>query len=223
MKTQSEAVNWIKYQNGSQKVGNGQCVALARKYVTFLGYPQPPLVNGAKDLWDVNWGPNFTKIPVSKPAQPGDIPIWNGNEGNGDGHIACLVNTIPDGFRSVDQNWGGQYPHFVNHTLKNVIGYVRPKFKEGDMLTEHGQDVLYRFYLGKNVPKSARKYVGKVTFDEESKRIRSLKSFNPKTIEAAKNGTLKAEDHLPKALRTVYVPPKQDDAQELKKGLYRVN
>ncbi len=158
MKTQQEAVAWAKSKVGGPRIGDGQCVPFVRAYIDFLGYPQPPLVPGAKDLWPLNWGPDFTKISVGLPSRPGDIPIWNSNVGGGFGHISVEVAPKLARFDSVDQNWNnvvpgpGDPPALINHDKSNVLGFVRPKFKEDDVTSRTTAIWLLRTLTHKHSP-----------------------------------------------------------------------
>lgn len=60
--------------------------------------------------------------------QKGDIMVWNGNVGNGCGHVAiCTGEGNTSYFYSYDQNWGTKPMHKVKHSYDNVYGVLRPK------------------------------------------------------------------------------------------------
>lgn len=57
----------------------------------------------------------------------GDIMVWNGNVGNGAGHVAiCTGEGTTSYFYSYDQNWNGKAMHKVKHEYANVYGVLRP-------------------------------------------------------------------------------------------------
>lgn len=144
MKTQSEAIQWAISQEGKLLPWGGysQCVAFIRNYVDFLGYKQPPFAPGAKDLWTVDWGPEFTK--QSSP-QPGDIGILGPSAVNKDGHIDIVIEVVPGSLVTMDQNvtnaiLGGTTGSPVDKIVwrypnNRFLGFIRPKFKEESMLT----------------------------------------------------------------------------------------
>lgn len=113
---------------------------------------------------------------------------------------------------------GSKYITYAHLSSVNVkVGQVI-KGEEKNMLTNEEIDVLYKFYLGMSTPSVQRKkYVGKVTFKEMQDFLLRSDSYM-RRIELAKKGTLKPENHLPKALQTAYVEPTYE---EVKETLYR--
>ncbi len=109
----------------------GQCVDLYRLYVQqVLGFPQSPLVVGAKDIWDTAPEEYYEKIKcmaINRP-QLGDIVVWNEHTGKGYGHVAVCLYAHVSVFCSLDQNWPeGKQCARVFHDYQHVIGWLRPK------------------------------------------------------------------------------------------------
>ena len=102
-----------------------QCVDLIRQYCKELGYPQFPIVKGAKDLWTVCDTTQYNKIGSPQPETPqkGDIIVWNMKPY---GHAAVFDKEIgKDNFQSIDQNWGGKpFVQLVAHRWKDVLGFI---------------------------------------------------------------------------------------------------
>lgn len=115
-------------------VYGAQCVDLVAVYCRENG--KPVAYANAKDWWGnpaVAGGFDFIKnnpADLKQVPKKGDIIIWGGNlaGSGGYGHIAIFDSVVSPGvFKSFDQNWGGQYAHFVNHGWNNVIGWLTPK------------------------------------------------------------------------------------------------
>lgn len=114
-----------------------QCVDLICEYLSDNNKRQCIAWANAKD-WanhpamrsDFDWTDNnpndFNQIPSR-----GDIIVWGGGLPNsgGYGHIAIWDMVTGAGrFQSLDQNWGGQYVHFVpNHNWDYILGWWTPK------------------------------------------------------------------------------------------------
>lgn len=67
---------------------------------------------------------NYNQVP-----NRGDIIIWSGDlpGSEGYGHIAIFdMVTGAGSFQSLDQNWHGQYVHFVQHNWSYVLGWLTP-------------------------------------------------------------------------------------------------
>jgi len=100
----------------------------------------------------------------------------------------------------------GVHLHFYMYEsgkrVTNITKWLNDAIAEEkkDMLTKHGQDVLYRFYLGRSVDAGSRKYVGKHTFDQESARIRRSKEYS-NNIKAVKAAKTKQNNQLPSQMR----------------------
>ena len=80
----------------------------------------------------------------------GAIGVWNGNVGNGKGHLAIVLKANLLTFTSLDQNWPTGAPVTeVKHNYHNVDGFliVRPK----DIISEYARlrssmyDLLAKF------------------------------------------------------------------------------
>lgn len=117
----------------------GQCVDLYRQYVQeVLELPQPNPVSGAKLLWesfdiDKNLYTYYDKISNSTFGIPekGDVVIWNGNAGNGYGHVSIFLEGGILSFKSFDQNWPTlSVCTITEHNYKNIYGWLRPKISK---------------------------------------------------------------------------------------------
>lgn len=113
-----------------------QCVDLYRQYVKeVLGYPQSPLVEGAKDIWDTYLPDYYQRIentPYGVPEK-GDIVIFGDTMGKY-GHVSIFIEGTASRFTSFDQNYPtGSLCHKQGHTYNAVLGWLRPLKKENDM------------------------------------------------------------------------------------------
>lgn len=112
-----------------------QCVDEVAQYCVDNGKPiayanakdwanNPALYSGF--TWVANDPNNYYQVP-----KRGDIIVWSGAlpGSGGYGHIAIFDMIVKPGvFQSLDQNWGGQYVHFVpNHTWDYILGWWTPK------------------------------------------------------------------------------------------------
>jgi len=105
----------------------GQCVDIAKQYFQdILGLPI--FIGNAIDYW-TNLPQGFTKIvktPTNFPQQ-GDIIIWSKTLGQY-GHISICSQADLNSFTSFEQNWPKGSPcHFMRHTYKYVLGWLRKK------------------------------------------------------------------------------------------------
>lgn len=77
-------------------------------------------------IWTDNNPSDFSQVP-----NRGDIVVWSGDlpGSEGCGHIAIFDMVVSAGvFQSLDQNWGGQYVHFIpNHNWDYILGWFTPK------------------------------------------------------------------------------------------------
>ncbi|KKK75921.1 hypothetical protein LCGC14_2868880 [marine sediment metagenome] len=106
-----------------------QCVDLANAYIRdVLGLKIIEWTN-AKDF-PSKAGSNYEYIkntPLGVPKR-GDLIVWNGNVGGGNGHIAIFMKGGIMGFTSFDQNWSTKERCKVEtHTYRNVAGWLRPR------------------------------------------------------------------------------------------------
>ena len=137
----------------------GECVALIAHYCIDNG--KPLAYANAKDWWlhpaltgafefIQNNPTDYNQVPLR-----GDVVIWNGAlaGSGGYGHIAVYDAKVSPGiFRSLDNNWGGRYVHFVTHNYNNVQGWFRPKQvsipQGGNMTTAEAQKIVTGVYRG---------------------------------------------------------------------------
>lgn len=112
-----------------------QCVDLIKAYLNKVFGIKPGSWGNAKYYW-LNFSKhseltkNFTKIANTASFVPkkGDIMVWDGNQGNGCGHVAiCTGEGTTSYFYSYDQNWNGKEMRKVKHGYDNVYGVLRPK------------------------------------------------------------------------------------------------
>ena len=133
---------FIAKYNGQGKDYDGvygnQCVDLIKFYLKDMFGLFPGAWGNAVDYFTRPNPAILTRFNVitnrptdlSQVPSRGDIMVWSGNTpgSGGAGHIAIYDGKVSPGvFRSLDQNWGGMYVHFVNHNYTNVIGWLHPK------------------------------------------------------------------------------------------------
>lgn len=123
----------------------GECLSLVKWYIKECFDINPPAsgCNGAKcyySLFPSPLGTVFKKVAKETGLIPkkGWIAVWDGNFGNGSGHIGIIANkeSTTEYFHSIDQNWEGKQAKIVRHTYQNVHGFLVPiseNQKEKDM------------------------------------------------------------------------------------------
>ncbi|MFT4245058.1 MAG: CHAP domain-containing protein [Micrococcaceae bacterium] len=110
-----------------------QCVDLFDYYFQDMTGEDPPMVEGAKDLWDMpgNIGTYFKQVPASETPQQGDVAIWGSSWGGGYGHVAIVIKSADDGNIQVLANnvdGSGSQPALVNNSsTSGLLGYLRPQ------------------------------------------------------------------------------------------------
>ncbi len=126
--------NFLNTYLGKGGVGNtaenvGQCVGLVEKYINEVLAGQQ-IWGNAKDLL-TNADRNFYDIIDNTPDNMpviGDIAVWNGNLGNGNGHTSIVIAANLYHLSSFDANWTPQSPCvFVNHDYSNIVGWLHKK------------------------------------------------------------------------------------------------
>ena len=134
---------------------DGECVSLIAHYSLDNG--KPIVYANAKDWWNhpaltgafdfiINNPSDYKQVPPR-----GAIVIWNGAlaGSKGFGHIAIFDAVVSPGvFRSLDNNWGGRYVHFVTHNWNNVIGWMIPKSNTpiGGAIMIPNKDIATKLY-----------------------------------------------------------------------------
>ena len=129
---------FVEKYNGT-KVGDGQCVALIKKYESEVLGITPVAVGNAHNYYDnyenekflyTNYN-RYENNGVNLP-KAGDLIVWSTAVGGGAGHIAIAYREIKkDSFISFDQNWNT--PLLCNietHSYSNVLGWLRFKSYE---------------------------------------------------------------------------------------------
>jgi len=88
----------------------------------------------ARDLLDNAPDEYYEKL--SGNPQRGDVVVWGQRPY---GHVGIFIEGNGNGFNSFDQNYGGHLEpcQIVNHTYKNVIGFLRPR--KGNMGIDDNQ------------------------------------------------------------------------------------
>jgi hypothetical protein len=113
----------------------GQCLSLTKWYIKDCFNIAPPASgsNSAFGYWS-NFpsplGTKFKKVEYTTGMTIPEwcIPIWNTNVGNGYGHIAVRTDkkSTTSNFESLDQNWNTKVATLVNHTYKDLRGWLAP-------------------------------------------------------------------------------------------------
>ena len=145
--TQSAALTWIYAQEGEylnvDEINGAQCVDLVKAYYAFLTGDISWHKKGLGNAWEYvsNEKPSictrYTNTPTFLPL-PGDVAVWNQNEGGGDGHVAIVVSADLNNFVSLDQNWPKGYPcNYRNHNYNNISCFIRPTWT-GSTITVPG-------------------------------------------------------------------------------------
>lgn len=118
----------------SSKEASFQCMDLAYLWVFCHFVPKISIQHAC--AYQVYKMPNYvTKyyfdiIPNTATFVPetGDLGVFDATKENPAGHICvCTGEGDTNGFRSLDQNYGGSYVRFVWHDYKNFFGVLRLK------------------------------------------------------------------------------------------------
>jgi len=127
----------------------------------------------AKDML-VNGEASGVYVKVDTP-QLGDVVIWGTQMGQW-GHIAIFKSGTKSSFVSFDQNYPlGSNCHFVNHTSRGVIGYLRAK----NALGQEGELTMSQYdNLVVELDKTRRAIVDemRVTFYQKGLEVTNLKN-----------------------------------------------
>lgn len=189
---------------GNPRTGTwkGQCVSATRRYMEEVHGVRTGIWGHAKDYWN---NPNVLKhYSVVKTPKTGDIVVYGANQSNIYGHIGMY-----DGGRLLSSNYNVPLKLTVAGLgYPNRLGYLRKKTKEKTMTT-NAVNVLFRLYLGQSPTARQMQDYKKLTFDAGKKRIESSGSYKTRVAQA-KQGTLKANAHLPTALRNIFKPVTTD-------------
>jgi tetratricopeptide (TPR) repeat protein len=135
-RARQRAVDWTISQIGNEIKGTygAQCVELIKAYYRWFGVETS--WGNAHHYWVNTLPDGWTRIAYTAEfiPQPGDIAVWDTNEGGGFGHVAIIISANIDNFTSVDQNWfdmcleHGSKAAEVIHDYTHVFGVIRPKF-----------------------------------------------------------------------------------------------
>lgn len=147
-KTKKEALKYIGSLEGKGWDFDGyygwQCYDLANMYWNFLT-GESLKGSSAKNIHKDNVAGLKGKAEVIKNtpdfiAQPGDLVIFNGNYGQGYGHVGIVTNGNYDGkvmqFVSLDQNWYGgglgktEVAQKIVHNYDFPMHFIRPLYKK---------------------------------------------------------------------------------------------
>lgn len=140
-KTQAEAYSYMNKLVGKGWDFDGsfgwQCFDLVNFYWNYLTGGQ---LYGlyAKDIPFKNNFNGLATVYENTPSflpQKGDIVVWNGNWGEGCGHVAIVHSANINTFVSLDQNWWGggrnktEVAQYITHTYDFPMYFIRPHFK----------------------------------------------------------------------------------------------
>lgn len=140
-KTQAEAYSYMNKLVGKGWDFDGsfgwQCFDLVNFYWNYLTGGQ---LYGlyAKDIPFKNNFEGLATVYENTPSflpQKGDIVVWNGNWGEGCGHVAIVYSANINTFVSLDQNWWGggnnktEVAQYITHTYDFPMWFIRPQFK----------------------------------------------------------------------------------------------
>lgn len=143
--TEEEAVEWLNSQIGT-RVGNGQCVELAKKYYELFGASAS---GDGKDY--INNVPDSTWVQIKYTGTPldvktGDVCVWattkwTDNEGthfNEYGHVGIVSQMTADGFEFYHQNPDPVAVGSFNYGREGweFLGIVRPPINGGIALPD---------------------------------------------------------------------------------------
>ena len=134
--SQSEAVAWIRAQEGSTYAGDFgyQCVDLVRAYYSYLGQAAPygnanAYLSGSAQFTPGGWTAHYGTNGI----QPGDITVWTGGE---NGHVALVVEVGASSCTVMQQNGDGNghlrteasKGHYGTQYFSGITGYIHPDF-----------------------------------------------------------------------------------------------
>lgn len=149
MKTQAEAVAWLKAQVGKHldydRQYGQQCFDFFNYYFQFLTgvgpYAEGYGVQGAKDIWNVAADAKFfvkvannPKLPNQIPV-PGDILIYNATWGAGFGHVEVVESADVHGVHVIGENEHNNPAEGVVRVYRTwspivggLIGWLHPRY-----------------------------------------------------------------------------------------------
>ncbi|WP_239724713.1 MULTISPECIES: N-acetylmuramoyl-L-alanine amidase [unclassified Mammaliicoccus] len=93
--------------------------------------------------------------------QKGDIVVWNGNWGEGAGHVAIVQSANINTFVSLDQNWWGggrnktEVAQYISHTYDFPMYFIRPHYKAKSTVKDKVTSVV----KPNTKPKTKKKFV----------------------------------------------------------------
>ena len=93
--------------------------------------------------------------------QKGDIVVWNGNWGEGAGHVAIVQSANINTFVSLDQNWWGgganktEVAQYISHTYDFPMYFIRPHYKTKSTVKDKVTNVV----KPNTKPKTKKKFV----------------------------------------------------------------
>lgn len=93
--------------------------------------------------------------------QKGDIVVWNGNWGEGAGHVAIVQSANINTFVSLDQNWWGgganktEVAQYISHTYDFPMYFIRPHYKVKSTVKDKVTSVV----KPNTKPKTKKKFV----------------------------------------------------------------
>ncbi|WP_239733147.1 N-acetylmuramoyl-L-alanine amidase [Mammaliicoccus sp. J-M41] len=158
MKTQAESVKYINAMEGTfvdfDLAYGYQCYDVANKYWYYVtGRKLYGLY--AKDIPKDNNFKGYATVYENTPSflpLPGDLVVWNGNYGEGCGHVAVVTQATLSQFQVIENNWlGGGYvsgkPGWEKatrrwHTFDFPMWFIRPHYDKSTSVVKKVASVV---------------------------------------------------------------------------------
>jgi len=140
---------FVKQRMG-KRIGDGQCVALIRDYITnvLLIKDKIELVSSAKEFWDGSSYERpfqelfFRRIPKTEKGKKGDIVVFGSSNSNKHGHVGIFLkeNSLKKTVILFDQDGiRDNYARIREYDRNKIIGFLRKRSLIG---------MIYRRFCG---------------------------------------------------------------------------